>query len=75
MHHAILTPRRLFALALALASVGAPAPVPSSPLISSDRTEVALEPRTTNFPEVRIRRLHLVRPDLISYPLSYEIYC
>jgi hypothetical protein len=26
-------------------------------------------------PEVRLRKLHLVRPDLIQYPLSYEVYC
>lgn len=25
--------------------------------------------------EVRLRKLHLVRPDLIPYPLCYEIYC
>ena len=24
---------------------------------------------------VRIRKLHLVRPDLILYPLAYEVYC
>lgn len=26
-------------------------------------------------PEVRLRRLHLVRPDLIPYPIIYEIFC
>ena len=26
-------------------------------------------------PEVRLRKLHLVRPDLIPYPIAYEIYC
>jgi len=25
--------------------------------------------------EVRLRKLHLVRPDLIPYPIAYEIYC
>jgi hypothetical protein len=25
--------------------------------------------------EVRLRRLHLVRPDLIPYPIVYEIFC
>jgi hypothetical protein len=25
--------------------------------------------------EVRLRKLHLVRPDLIPYPIQYEIYC
>jgi len=26
-------------------------------------------------PQVRIRKLHLVRPDLIPYPLAYEVLC
>jgi hypothetical protein len=25
--------------------------------------------------EVRLRKLHLVRPDLIPYPIETEIYC
>jgi len=25
--------------------------------------------------EVRLRKLHLVRPDLIGYPIVFEIYC
>lgn len=25
--------------------------------------------------EVRIRKLHLVRPDLIPYPIAYEVVC
>lgn len=25
--------------------------------------------------EVRLRRLHLVRPDLIMYPIAYEVDC
>jgi len=24
---------------------------------------------------LRLRKLHLVRPDLIPYPIAYEIYC
>ena len=26
-------------------------------------------------PEVRLRKLHLVRPDLIQYPIQFEVYC
>jgi hypothetical protein len=26
-------------------------------------------------PEVRLRKLHLVRPDLIMYPIEYEVVC
>lgn len=25
--------------------------------------------------EVRLRKLHLVRPDLIPYPIAYEVIC
>ena len=25
--------------------------------------------------EVRLRKLHLVRPDLIPYPIFFEVYC
>ncbi len=25
--------------------------------------------------EVRLRKLHLVRPDLIPYPIAYDVYC
>lgn len=26
-------------------------------------------------PEVRLRKLHLVRPDLIPFPISQDFYC
>ena len=29
---------------------------------------------TTASGEVRLRKLHLVRPDLIPYPISFEVY-
>ncbi|MGN6505345.1 MAG: hypothetical protein ACTHM6_07260 [Tepidisphaeraceae bacterium] len=25
--------------------------------------------------EVRIRKMHLVRPDLLHYPIQYDVYC
>jgi hypothetical protein len=25
--------------------------------------------------ETRLRKLHLVRPDLIPYPIAFEVYC
>jgi hypothetical protein len=30
---------------------------------------------SATLPEVRLRKLHLVRPDLISYPIAYEVIC
>ncbi len=28
-----------------------------------------------SYPLVHLRRLHLVRPDLIPYPVAYQIFC
>ena len=39
---------------------------PQTPLVRMD----PLRP-----PEVRLRKLHLVRPDLIPYPIAYEVVC
>jgi hypothetical protein len=36
---------------------------------STAKQQVAL------LPEVRLRKLHLVRPDLIPYPICYEVFC
>jgi hypothetical protein len=27
------------------------------------------------YPEVRLRKLHLVRPDLIPFPIDFDVYC
>jgi hypothetical protein len=45
------------------------APMPNT----SENDAVALSPSLR--PEVRLRKLHLVRPDLIQYPIAFEIYC
>jgi len=45
-----------------------PAPLPATaPTIG--RTPTAL------IRETRLRKLHLVRPDLIPYPIAFEVYC
>jgi hypothetical protein len=49
-------------LAPAVASQTLPAPK------VSDQSANAL-------PEVRLRKLHLVRPDLIPYPIAFEVLC
>lgn len=70
-------PRRL-ALALTLIVAGAASPGPAPAHRSSADSMPRLEPSrwaNTNFPEVRIRKLHLVRPDLIPYPLVHDVYC
>ena len=56
-----------FALAIgALLNCGSPA----QPATSRDAQEFTRLP-----PEVRLRKLHLVRPDLIQYPISFDVYC
>lgn len=52
---------------LALLALPALSPAPAS---SSSRGE-----SPTAGAEVRLRKLHLVRPDLIPYPIAYEVCC
>jgi hypothetical protein len=64
--------RRLLLLAVGgLAFVAAPArsTVPSLAPSSDDSAVAGIRPET------RLRKLHLVRPDLIPYPIAYEVYC
>ena len=62
---------RAFAIAMLL-SAGMIPPAPTSartPTNSPDTDAYA------NRYEVRLRKLHLVRPDLILYPICYDVYC
>jgi hypothetical protein len=44
--------------------------------VARQATVVQTGPQVAYRPmEVRLRRLHLVRPDLIPYPIAYEIIC
>ena len=63
-----LTPRVLLLSALVTLARPTAAPATTSP---SNLGSVA----TSYYPEVRLRKLHLVRPDLIQYPIAYEVYC
>jgi hypothetical protein len=48
-----------------------------SPLATNatpDDQRSAIVGATQNY-GVRLRKLHLVRPDLVPYPLSLEVYC
>ena len=57
--------------------IATPMPAPTEPM---NGCEPALK-QTLNAPEarqqllVKLRKLHLVRPDLISYPVATETYC
>jgi hypothetical protein len=41
---------------------------------STDAATISGENATVRS-EVRLRKLHLVRPDLIPYPIAYEVCC
>ena len=61
---------RLFGATLMLAAITSTARQPAAPSpADSDSAVVRIAP------EVRLRKLHLVRPDLIPYPVAYEVYC
>jgi hypothetical protein len=70
----IFAPALVLALALFVAptSTHANPVVATAPAPASDAfgTEASIKPL-----EVRTRRLHLVRPDLMHYPISYDTYC
>jgi len=63
--------RTLLLIAAVSACFLAPAP--------ADRGDVPAQPADQSLagirPEGRLRKLHLVRPDLIPYPIAYEVYC
>ena len=71
--------RRLFArsfLTLATLSACLVAPARQSPAVPTvDRVTRAEQGLAGIRPEGRLRKLHLVRPDLIPYPIAYEVYC
>jgi hypothetical protein len=62
--------RRVTRWLVVLSVVAAPFTPPPSNASQSGETPVA-----GLYPEVRLRKLHLVRPDLIPYPISYEVCC
>jgi hypothetical protein len=47
----------------------------TAPLAAPALQSAPTDPTAGLLPEVRLRKLHLVRPDLIPYPIAYEIYC
>ena len=67
--------RSLLVLATLTLCLTAPAePTVSTPPPSAESD--ALQPELAGIrPEGRLRKLHLVRPDLIPYPIAYEVYC
>jgi hypothetical protein len=64
---AVLTPAPRAAVSSHVA-----APTPARDVVA---TPEAGDEITSVRREVRLRKLHLVRPDLIQYPLSYDVFC
>jgi hypothetical protein len=57
-------------LALILCAVALMPARSTAPAAAVDSSALAKLPN-----EVKLRKLHLVRPDLIGYPLFFEVYC
>jgi hypothetical protein len=71
--HARRLSRAAFAALLLAAALLPGAPTAQEPVGAA--AQPAMESVASLRPEVRLRKLHLVRPDLIMYPLSYDIFC
>jgi hypothetical protein len=69
MRHILRSTLRFAALASLMLPLLSAAPTPASQAPDVHSAAVRLAP------EVRLRKLHLVRPDLIPYPIAYEVYC
>ena len=70
MRHTVQIALRFLGAASLLMAFSAAAPRPN--LVTPTSSGEAQSARNV---EVRLRKLHLVRPDLIPYPLAYEVYC
>ena len=68
IRRSLRTVARVSVLALLLAGTTTPPPATAG---NGSKGEAA----TASLHEVRLRKLHLVRPDLIPYPIAYEVVC
>ena len=72
-----MTPVRLISLSsrfvLSICLLAAPL-IPSQPAAKAAGS-AGESPMAGMHPEVRLRKLHLVRPDLIPYPIAFEVCC
>ena len=65
--------RRPARLAAVLLLLGVLFPTRQQPIAGGGRVDE--QQPTAGAVEVRLRKLHLVRPDLIPYPIAYEVCC
>lgn len=48
----------------------------AAPAAPADQAKEPSQPEVqANDSNVRMRKLHLVRPELLPYPMAYEVYC
>jgi len=72
----MISARRRFAPSLVLVTLLGSLLAPACPSATAGRPAAANSPEIAGIrPEGRLRKLHLVRPDLILYPIAYEVYC
>ena len=67
-----MTPVRLLSRLILVACLSAVTFLPPAQSTAAVKGE---QPSAGIYPEVRLRKLHLVRPDLIPYPIAYEVCC
>jgi hypothetical protein len=60
---------RVLVPAVVLVGLLAPSRVPADKVVAPKGETPAARAET------RLRKLHLVRPDLIPYPIAFEVYC
>lgn len=64
--------RKLASLAAGALLIFASSLAPHNPVPADSKAQAAVQVAR---PTVRLRKLHLVRPDLIPYPLVVEVIC
>jgi len=64
-----LVTRSLVLVSLLSAAITPPPPQAAPPAAGGPAEQAVVRA------EVRLRKLHLVRPDLIPYPIAYEVVC
>jgi len=65
---------RFFSRAIAIAMLLSAGMIPPSAARTPIKAVTSPENAVVRY-EVRLRKLHLVRPDLIPYPIHYDVYC
>jgi len=66
---------RLLTRAVAVATLATAGMIPPAHSAARTPAELRAPGDTQARYEVRLRKLHLVRPDLIPYPIHYDVYC